>query len=302
LGLPNSSWLQRSLARLFHGPIEQFCSGGATFDKMVENRGFQKAAAWVLTQLCSNVSAYGSENVPLEGALLVIANHPGTIDVLIIAATLNRNDVKIITSDIVFLKCLPNTFAHLICRGRTYDIYKRTTAIRAGIRHLQSGGTLILLGTGVIDPDPETDPQAEKDLERWSPSINLFLRQVPEANVLVTIVSGVLTRGWKDHPITCLKHDGWRKRLLAEFGQMAQQLLFPDSLHLTPHISFARALRTTDLQNESSSGQVLPVIVTSAKSLMAQHLGRISSGQEHGTEISELVIQVGIQSSRESGL
>jgi hypothetical protein len=288
VGLPTTPWLHRAVARLFHGPIEQFSSGGVTFDQMVEHEGFQKAAAWVLTQLCSNVTAYGSENVPPKGALLVIANHPGTVDVLVIAAMLNRNDVKIITSDIVFLKCLPNTFAHLIGRGRTYDIYKRMAAIRAGIRHLQSGGTLILLGTGVIDPDPETDPQAEKDLELWSPSIDLFLRKVPEANVLVTIVSGVLSRGWGYHPITWLRHDGWRKRLLAEFGQVIQQLLFPGSLHLTPQVSFAPAVSTTELQAENSSGRVLPAIIKRAKTLMVQHLDRISSDQEQRTEISEL--------------
>jgi hypothetical protein len=293
LGLPKIPWLHRVLARLFHGPFEQFCSGGVTFDQMVENQGFQKAAAWVLTQLCSSITAYGLENIPLEGPLLVIANHPGTIDVLIIAAMMNRNDIKIITSDIAFLKSLPNTFAHLIFRGRTYDIHKRMTAVRAGISHLQSGGALILMGTGFIDPDPEIDPQAEENLEHWSPSIDLFLRKVPEANVLVTIVSGVLSRCWGYHPITWLKHDGWRKRLLAELGQVAQQLLFPGSLHLTPQISFAPTASVTELELESGSGRVLPVIITRAKTLMAQHLGRISSCQEQGTERSELVTKFG---------
>jgi hypothetical protein len=293
VGLPQIPWLHRVLTRLFHGPVEQFSGGGVTFDQMVENQGFQKAAAWVLTRLCSSVTAYGLENIPPDGSLLVIANHPGTIDVLIIAAMMNRNDIKIITSDIAFLKSLPNTCSHLIFRGRTYDAHKRMTAVRAGVRHLQSGGALILLGTGFIDPDPEIDPQAEKNLELWSPSIDLFLRKVPEANVLVTIVSGVLSRDWGYHPITWLRHVGWRKRLLAEFGQVTQQLLFPGSLHLTPQVSFAAAVSTSELQLESSSERVLPVIIARAKTLTTQHLDRISSGQEQRTERSEWVTKFG---------
>ncbi len=53
-------------------------------------------------------------------------------------------------------------------------------AARSGIRHLQNGGALLLFGTGLIDPDPAVYPGAEKEIENWSPSIDLFLRHVPE--------------------------------------------------------------------------------------------------------------------------
>ena len=152
-------------------------------------------------------------------------------------------------------------------------------AIRAGIRHLQSGGVLLLLGTGFIDPEPEIYPDACKELENWSPSIELFLRKVPETQLLITIVSGMLARGWCHHPITWLGRAGWQKRLLAEFGQMAQKILFPASLHLAPHISFAPPVRLTELQEESSSGRVLQAAISRAKTLMAQHMDRISSDQ-----------------------
>ena len=277
VGLPLNARLPRFLlAKIFHGPIEEFSSSGATFDQMVADEGFEKAAAWLLPRACSSVTAHGTEHIPARGPLLIIANHPGTFDVLLIASCMNRDDIKIITSDIVFLKNLPNTFTHLIFRARTNDIYSRMTAIRAGIRHLQSGGALILLGSGLLDPDPEISALAEKNLEHWSPSIDLFLEKVPETNVLVTIVSGMLSRGWSDHPITWLRRAEWRKHLLAEVGQVAQQLLFPGSLYLTPHISFAQAVGIAELQRESSSGRNLPAIITRAKTLMAQHLDRIT--------------------------
>jgi hypothetical protein len=293
IGLPKTARLHRIFATVFHRPIEQFSSGGVTFDQLVQNEGCQKAATWLLTKFCSSITAYGPEYIPPKGPLLVVANHPGVFDVFLITAMMNRNDIKIISNVIVFLKYLPNTCAHLIFGARTNDIHKRMAAARAGIRHLQSGGVLILFGSGLIDPDPEIYPHAAKNLELWSPSIDLFLRKVPEANVLVTIVSGVLSRGWGYHPIIWLRHDGWWKRLLAVYGQMAQQLLFPGSLYMTSHISFAPAVGTTELQHESSSGRVLPAIITRAKILMAQHMDRISSGQEKGTEISELVTRSG---------
>ena len=280
VGLPKNASLPRALlATLFHGPIEEFSSSGINFDQMVAENGFQKAAAWLLPRACSSVTAHGTEHIPTQGPLLIIANHPGTFDVLLIASIVNRNDIKIITSDIVFLKNLPNTSAHLIFRARTNDIQSRMTAVRAGIRHLQSGGALILLGTGYLDPDPEISALAGKNLEHWSPSIDLFLEKVPETNVLVTIVSGMLSRGWSDHPITWLRRDAWRKRLLAEVGQVAQQLLFPGSLYLNPHVSFAPAVGTAELQRESSSGRNLPAIITRAKTLMAQHMIRITSAE-----------------------
>jgi len=275
-GLPKTAWSKRAFAWLFHGLIEQFASGGVTFDHIVAVEGLQPAAAWLLTRFCKNVTAHGSESIPHDGPLLVVSNHPGVIDVLLIMALLGRKDVKQISNNIAFLQCLPATSAHLIYGARTKEPHKRMTAVRAGIRHLQSGGVLVLMGTGIIDPDPEVYPDSSESLEHWSPSIDLFLRKIPETQLIITIVSGVLSPGWGHHPITWLRKEGRRKRLLAEIGQVTQQALFPGSLLLAPHISFSAPLRLSELQLEGNSGRVLPAIIIRAKDLLVQHMERIS--------------------------
>lgn len=288
-GLSDTAWLHRLISMLFHRPVEQFSRLGLVFDQKVETGGFQKAAAWFISRFSSNVIACGLENILPAGPLLVISNHPGVMDFLVITAMLNREDVKIISSNIKFLKCLPNTCSHVIFSTRTNDIHKRMAAARAGIRHLQNGGALILLGSGSLDPDPEIDPHAEIDLELWSPSVDLFLRKVPETKVLITIVSGLLSHTWAHHPVTWLRHAAWRKRLLAEFGQVSQQLFFPGRLSLTPHISFDRPITLTELQPQAASEPVLPAIIARARLLMALHLDRIASGQGKRMPVSVLI-------------
>jgi hypothetical protein len=274
-GLPKNARLQRIFGRLFHGLIEQFACGGQTFDQVVADEGLQPAADGLLDRFCTSYSADGLETIPLQGPLLVVSNHPGTIDVLLILASLRRPDVKLLSNDIPFLQRLPATSTHLIYGARTKDIHKRMLSVLAGLSHLKKGGTLVLMGTGLIDPDPEVYPDAPASLECWSPSIELFLKQVPETQVLVTIASGVLSPGWAHHPITWLRKEPRRKRLLAEIGQVAQQALFPRLRNLSPHISFAPPVRLPELQLESRSDQALPAIIIRAKTLLAQHMERI---------------------------
>lgn len=270
LGLSESGWARRTFGPLFQKATNRLSAIGVTFDRLVAESGFPKAAEWALTNWCTGVTARGAERVPAEGPLLVISNHPGTYDSLVITSRLRRNDIKFIASDIPFLKKLPHAHSHFILLSD--DTHNRMAAARAGIRHLQTGGALLLFGTGLIDPDPAIFPDAEKHLERWSPSIDLFLRLVPEANVLITIVSGVLAKRWGYHPITWLRHIDWQKRRISEFGQVLQQLFFPGSLYLSPRLGFAPPVSVAELHHESSSEVVLPAIIRRAKALLAEQM------------------------------
>ena len=276
-GLPKTNWSRRSIFWLFRGLIEQFAQGGLTFDQLVADQGFQPAAAWLLERFCTRVSVCGQETIPFAGPLLVVSNHPGSIDVLLLMASLRRPDVKLISNNIPFLQRLPATSAHLIYGARTIDITRRMSAVRLALRHLQGGGALILMGTGLIDPDPEVHPDAAQSMDSWSPSMELFLRQVPEARVVLAVVSGVLSPRWVHHPITWLRKEPRRKRLLAEIAQIAHQALFPRLRYLSPHLSFAPPVSLPDLQQEAQSDRVLPVLITHAKGLLIQHMGMVMS-------------------------
>ncbi len=152
--------------------------------------------------------------------------------------------------------------------------------LRQSIRHLQDGGALLLFGTGLVDPDPAVYQGAEKEIENWSASIDLFLRQVPELNVVISIVSGIVSARWAHHPITWLKRIPWQKRRLAEFGQVLEQLFIPGKLYVIPRVSFSSPAAVPDLRLESESHNLLPAVISRGKALLADHNAWTASLQE----------------------
>lgn len=271
VGLPKTASTKRTFDLLFHKAAGRLAEIGVTFDRLIVSDGFPSACAWALTNWCRNITARGSESVPQTGPLLVISNHAGAYDSVVIASLLGRNDLKFIASDVAFLKNMPSTREHFLFVSAD-DAYNRMAGARSGIRHLQGGGALLLFGTGLIDPDPAVYPGAEKEIEYWSSSIDLFLRQVPDANVLVTIVSGIVSPRWARHPVTWLKRIAWQKRRLAEFGQVLQQLFFPGRLYVSPRLSFATPVTVAKLRCESGTNRVLPAVITRGKALLAEHI------------------------------
>jgi hypothetical protein len=273
LGASKTGFSFRTLGWLFRKPADRLSELCLTTDRMVAAEGFPQAAEWLLKHWCSRVTSHGEEAIPRRGPLLVLSNHAGTYDTFVITSRVGRQDLKLIGSDVPFLKNLPNASQHVIfLSDKTQD---RMTAARAGMRHLQAGGALLLYGTGLIDPDPEVYPDAEAWIEKWLPSIDLFLRGAPETQVVLCIVSGVVAKRWAHHPVTWLKRVDWQKRRLAEFSQVIDQLLFPGKTYLQPHISFSTPTSYEILKAESGSERVLPAVIKRGKNLLVEHLSRL---------------------------
>jgi hypothetical protein len=269
LGFSKTGWAFRTFGRLFHKAADRLSTIAVTSDRMIASDGFPQAAAWMLKNFCTSLTSRGEETIPPTGPLLIISNHAGTYDTFVLVSQIGRDDLSLIASDVPFLKYLPNANAHLIfLSDQTQD---RMVAARAGIQHLKKGGALLLYGTGLIDPDPAVYPDAEKWIEKWLPSIDLFLRTVPETRVVLSIVSGVVSKRWADHPITWLKRIDWQKRRLAEFSQVLQQLFRPGSLYLAPCVSFAPPVDIEILRLESGSDRVLPAAIARGQKLLVEH-------------------------------
>lgn len=279
VGLPKTRGMHSLFGRLFRKPAMRLATIGATADQRIATDGFPQAAAWMLTNWCSRVTARGIETIPAIGPLLVVSNHAGSYDTFVIASKLGREDLKLIASDVPFLKSLPHASEHIIfLSDQTRD---RMTAARAGIRHLQDGGALLIYGTGLVDPDPEVYPNAEEHIDNWSSSVDLFLRTVPEAILIPAIVSGVLSSRWGHHPITWLRRIDWQKRRIAEFAQVIQQLFLPGKLFLTPHISFGRPVSVEELRRESSGKQLLPAVIARGKRVLVEHCQAFKISNDH---------------------
>jgi len=145
-----------------------------------------------------------------------------------------------------------------------------TSAVRAGIRHLREGGALLIFPTGLVDPDPDLWDDAADHLERWSPSLEVFLRHVPETRLVLAIASGVISPHWARHPLARLGRDGHQRRRLAEFLQVIAQLLRPGKDLYTTRLSFGPPLSFNELGG--TEGPILQNIVARARTLLEEHM------------------------------
>ncbi len=266
------SWARQTLGPLFHFPTHRFAQVACTFDRYVVEYGFREAAYRILPVFARAIEAHNAESIPTEGPLLITSNHPGTCDSLVIASNIPRPDLKIVATGVPFMQGLKNAANHLIYT--TLDVHERMMVVRKVIRHLKEGGAVLIFPSGRIDPDPELNPRAADDLGKWSPSIEVMLRHVPQTRVLLTVVSGVLSTRIRNNPLLKLLGDDHRQRSVAEFLQVIQQMILPNSLNVTPQVSFADPLTTDDLQGFGSG--LLEGMIEHTRTLMEEHLAQVN--------------------------
>ncbi len=151
-GFPKSNVLNHLFHAFFHRATDRLAALGLTFDRTVAENGTAAAARNLLAGFCHPVHAIGAEAIPGDGPTLIVSNHPGTFDSLVLLSQVNRPDVRFISSSIPCIKALPHASRHFIFV--TKDPYERMTGVRQAVRHLKSGGTIVIFGSGHIDPDP----------------------------------------------------------------------------------------------------------------------------------------------------
>jgi hypothetical protein len=271
VGFRNSPVVQQLAWILFRPVTDRLARIGVKFDRDVIQYGFSIAMENALQQFIHKVTAHGQDNIPSTGPLLVLSNHPGTYDSLIISSTLRRDDLCFISGDIPFLKNLPQAHKHFFFISE-HNQNIRMVATRQAIRHLQASGAVLLYGFGHIDPDPAVYADASSFIDKWSPSIDLFLKTVPETKVLITITSHVVSPKWRHSLLYRLRRHPLDRRRLVEFGQVMTQLLFPGSFRQSPCISFSSPLSTNAIQKDVISKRLLPDILARAKILLQDHM------------------------------
>jgi hypothetical protein len=133
----------------------------------------------------------------------------------------------------------PELSRHLIYVPR-YDLQGRMGVVRAVIHHLAEGGAVLIFPGGNIEPDPAVLPGAPDALGSWSHSLDVVLRRVPQAQVVVSIVSGVLTRAALRNPLSPFLRSRRDRQKVAEIVQVGLQLLLRTPLGLSPWVTFTR--------------------------------------------------------------
>lgn len=263
---PARPWLGAGLRR----PVRRLAQMLAAFDQRVVNAGLCAAAGELLANFVQGASVRGAEHVPAEGPLLVAANHPSTFDALVVAAGLGRDDLKLIASGVDVLRHLPAASQHMIFVAP--DAPQRMTVVRAMLRHLEAGGAVLMMASGLPDPDPDLEPGAEQALEAWSGSLGLALGRVPAARLVVAIVSGVLAGACLHHPLTRLQRGAWQKRKLAAFLQISQQLAFGRDFGLRPRVTFGAPIGLAGAGLGSSSEARRRAVLDEARRVLSAHM------------------------------
>jgi len=150
-------------------------------------------------------------------------------------------------------------------------------AIRAGLRHLQDGGALLIYPSGIVDPDPDIAPGLAASINTWSGSLDIFLRRVPQTCVVPAIVSSVLSRRYFNNPLVRIPKTDWEKRKLAEMIQVSRQMMANKPIDLTPRLTFGESACGETLRD--SAGHYRPAIIARAQQTLTEHSLTLSPSQ-----------------------
>ncbi len=270
MGLRHPNIVTRCLYPIFHSPAKRMSSLLVELDRNIAQTGWNSAVNLFTHKLVRDIRLIGDEAIPKQGPLVVACNHPAAYDVAILSAAIQRDDLKIIASDIPILQMLPNIFAHII--PVPYHIPSRVQTVRNTIQHLRNAGAILIFPLGNVEPDPTVSPGAEQSLAGWSSSLELFLRKVPETTSVVAIASGMLSEKWYKNPLINLWKKYEQHQKVAEIFQIASQLLTGKAPTATPMINFSVPLSLSDLGGEDAAeGVLLAGLTAQARQLLSAH-------------------------------
>jgi hypothetical protein len=261
-----NGWWTKMILPVVHKPAQLFGSIAADFYEQVNHLGIRQGAAAALHRFRHMVQTRGECGIPSKGPLLLVSNHPGGLDSLSILTCMPRNDLQALVSDVALLHQLDYEHRYLI-----FVDFKTTggmLALRDAIRHLESGGALLLFAHGDVEPEPESFPTARDEINKWSPSIEILLRKVPETTLQILTVSGAVQARYLRSPVTLIRRQPGRRQKLAEFLQVITALLLPNIKPIRIHITAGAPIRTSQL----GEGRWMPEILEQAQCQMDDHL------------------------------
>jgi hypothetical protein len=270
LALPETELFRSLVASLAGQAIRRFVEVAAELDCVIGRDGLAAGALWLLPRLVRGHSARGVENIPPEGPLVIASNHPASIDSVVISAYVLRGDYKVIIGEIPFFRNLPNIRRNAIFAPQASDALGRMQAVREVIRHLKSNGAVLIFPRGEIEPDPAWMLHPDAEFDRWSRSLEIFLKHVPDTQVLVTIASGVISKRAMHHPITMFRITRPDRQRLAFMYQMIRQMVTGREIFgLTPRVTFGDLISA---QNTFDRAHMLQSITESAHRLLQTHM------------------------------
>jgi hypothetical protein len=253
------------LRTTFARPARRFAGQVVGFDNDVGQTNLAEASRQLMRKhYVRDVRIYGQENVPANGPVLFLANHPGMADTISLFAAINRPDLKIIALHRPFLVSLVNTTKQLFFIDD--DPTKRLNAVRQVSTHLRDGGSVLTFPAGEIEPDPSVYPGALEALDTWTDSAGVFIRFARDTKIVPVLVSEVIWEKTAYHWIPRLK----RSRMEREKLAAALQLLMLITRNARPnivHVHFARPITAGEI-GSSDTQAIHRVVIERMKDLI----------------------------------
>jgi hypothetical protein len=162
------------------------------------------------------------------------------------------------------LRAKPHTARHLIFLPDGAG--ERLAIVRADTHHQRRGGAVLTFPGGEIEPDPVVLPGALDALDRWSESIGLFVRRLPDCRVVPAIVSGVLSPAAQHHPLTRLRRQQADRE---RFGAMLQ-ILVPAYRAVDVRVAFGPPLVAVELAATGDPRAITRAVIAHARRLIEQ--------------------------------
>lgn len=214
----HNRFLNRALHLLFYPLILPLSALIYRYDKAIGQLGYsQESAANVVALYSQGLRVEGLADVPRTGPLLVVANHAGLGDALVVQGTLPRTDVRTVVYHQGLLNGIPNFFSHCIA----IDPEQPMLALREMMRCLKNNESVLLFPRGQIEKDPAIDlDMALSSLSDWSESVMLLARRVPHLVVVPVAVGGITSRRSLRNPLLRFYRDPEKRSFLAATFQM----------------------------------------------------------------------------------
>jgi len=265
-GMENIHEGRKALDALCWLPARRFARQMVQYDQLVGQVGLHTASQQVLNDYVQRLEIDGQQNIPPEGPLLVLSNHPGMTDALVLFASMSRPDLRIVAAQRPFLEALPNINRKLIFVPEQDG--QRMGVVRNVVSHLRHGGAILTFPAGQIEPDPISMPGAVESLAGWSESIAIFSRLVPDLKIVVAIVSGVLWPAATQSPVTRLRRQQKDRERMGAAIQALIQLTLPFYKPVTTRVLFSQPITPADTPRSDEAASITGAIKARARQLI----------------------------------
>jgi len=218
---------------------------GMKMEAMIARAGHLKGASqWLVEIAARALHIQGAEHIPTSGPVLFLGNHAVLGDAFALLAASPRRDTQVLAYDFGILPGLNEMRRHVI----VVDKRAPYSAMRASLRHLRAGKSLLLFPRGEIEDDPALALEpALASLAEWSRSVEFFARHTPDLMILPCAVGGVISRRALRNPVVRQYRDKDKRHFLAAPFQM----MFPFYRDPVISLHFGRPLRGEGTSREA---------------------------------------------------